>query len=418
MDELKSLVDRARNGDLDAFGIIVGRFQDMALAYAYSVMGDFHLAEDAAQEAFIQAYRDLDALRDPDAFPGWFRKIIFKHCDRIKRKRHFQTVSLESVNEVASGDPDPAALAEAHEMREMVLKAISSLPESERTVTTLFYINGYSQKDVAEFLEVPVSTVNNRLHSSRTRLKERMVQMVNDELKTHALPKDFPERIRKLLELPRPLEIEGHPVRELWQAFRSCFTDFEEVELDEICERKTSMLEPDVEQRVTYVIDEHRMLRPELTSQMVNHWMHNGGGQCKLITVGRVFRAGHTESETILEVHHQAEVLWVAKGLDMKDLDEIIFRTATEVIPGVDVRSGSEELYPFVKEERHYEALWRERWTNIAAGGIAQDEWLIKAGLDPSRFGAISFAFGLDRCALVRMDLDDIRKLWRPPYVN
>jgi len=107
MDELGVLVSRARGGDLDAFGAIVARFQDMALAYAYSVIGDFHLAEDAAQEAFINAYRQLDALREPDAFPGWFRRIVFKHCDRIKRRKRLQTVPLESVAELASADPEP-----------------------------------------------------------------------------------------------------------------------------------------------------------------------------------------------------------------------------------------------------------------------------------------------------------------------
>lgn len=413
MDELKSLVDRARNGDLDAFGMIVGRFQDMALAYAYSLTGDFHLAEDAAQEAFIQAYRDLSALREPDAFPGWFRKIVFKHCDRIKRKRH-QTVPLESVIEVASNDPGPAALAEAHEMREMALKAISSLPESERTVTTLFYINGYSQKDVAEFLEVPVSTVNNRLHSSRTRLKERMVQMVNDELKTHALPKDFPERIRKLLELPRPLEIEGHPIRKLWEAFRSCFPDFEEVTLDEICERKELMLELDIQQNI---VDDHRILRPELTSQLANYWINNGGGLCKLITVGRVFRPADIESETRLEVFHQAEVLWAEEGMNTRKLDETMRRVAAELVHGAEFRPGSKQSYLFVGDVQNYEVLWRNKWMGVAGGGIVRDEWVTKAGLDPTRFSAISFAFGLERCSQVCLDLDDIRKLWYPPYI-
>lgn len=413
MDELGVLVDRARNGDLDAFGTIVARFQDMALAYAYSVMGDFHLAEDAAQEAFVQAYRDLDALREPPAFPGWFRKIVFKHCDRIKRKKQFQTVPLESVAEVASDNPGPAAIAEAREMREAVLSAISSLPDDERTVTTLFYINGYTQKDVAEFLEVPVTTVNNRLHASRTRLRERMVQMVNDELKTHALPKEFPERVRLLLELPRPLTIENHPVRDLWLAFRSCFPDFEEVELEEICE---TMLEPDAQRENAHAVDEHMILRPELTAQMLNYWIQRGGGPCKLITAGRVFRTD-AESETRLTVFHQAEVLWVEEGLDMGSLDETMRRVAGKILPGVEFRSGSEQSYALVNEERCYDALWRGRWTSVAGGGLAREEWLVKAKLDPSQFGATGFAFGLERCAQINLDLDDIRKLWRPPYV-
>ena len=68
MEELKSLVLRAQAGDLEACGEIVERFQDMAYGYAYSVLGDFHLAEDAAQEAFIEAYRCLSDSRSCCSF--------------------------------------------------------------------------------------------------------------------------------------------------------------------------------------------------------------------------------------------------------------------------------------------------------------------------------------------------------------
>ena len=87
MEKLTALVMRARAGELDAYGELVRRLQDMAYGYAYSILCDFHLAEDAAQEAFIQAYRDLEKLREPEAFPGWLRRIVFKYCDRTRRAR-------------------------------------------------------------------------------------------------------------------------------------------------------------------------------------------------------------------------------------------------------------------------------------------------------------------------------------------
>ena len=77
MEESATLVERSRSGDLDAFEALVRRFQDMACGYAYSILGDFHLAEDAAQEAFVDAYRNLGQLREPRAFPGWFRRVVF-----------------------------------------------------------------------------------------------------------------------------------------------------------------------------------------------------------------------------------------------------------------------------------------------------------------------------------------------------
>ena len=77
---------------LAVFGQIVVRYQDMAYGCAYAVLGDFHLAEDAAQEAFVEAYRKPADLREPKAFPGWFRKVVLKHCDRFVRRKRVPTV--------------------------------------------------------------------------------------------------------------------------------------------------------------------------------------------------------------------------------------------------------------------------------------------------------------------------------------
>ena len=71
---------------MDAFAAIVQRFQKMAAGYAFAVLGDFHLAEDAAQMAFFEAYGNLTKVYDAVAFPAWLRKIVFKQCDRIARK--------------------------------------------------------------------------------------------------------------------------------------------------------------------------------------------------------------------------------------------------------------------------------------------------------------------------------------------
>jgi DNA-directed RNA polymerase specialized sigma24 family protein len=102
MDALEVIVTRARDGDAEAFGTLVRRFQDMAVGYGYSILHDFQLAEDAAQEAFFEAYRTLSKLREPAAFAGWFGRIVFKQCDRITRRRVVATVPLEA-SPVVSG---------------------------------------------------------------------------------------------------------------------------------------------------------------------------------------------------------------------------------------------------------------------------------------------------------------------------
>src|ERR1044071_9952657 len=157
MDSLQSLILRTRNGDADAYAEIVRRFQDMAVGYGYAVLGDFQSAEDAAQEAFLEAYRDLANLREPVAFPGWFRRIVFKQCDRILRRKSVAMIPIDSIEDRASEMQDHAANFEQREMKEKLWEALDSLPEHERAATTLYYISGYSQREIGEFLDTPVT---------------------------------------------------------------------------------------------------------------------------------------------------------------------------------------------------------------------------------------------------------------------
>ncbi len=174
MEKLNQLIVRAQSGDLDAYTTIVHRFQDMAVGYARACLGDVHRAEDVAQEAFLQAYLDLSTLKDPAAFPGWFRKIVFKHCNRITRKNQVRVLPLE---EIPARTKDPAEALEARETWMQLQAAVQALPMHERQVIHLFYIGDYSRKTIATFLDVPVSTVDNRLRIARRKLKERMSDM-------------------------------------------------------------------------------------------------------------------------------------------------------------------------------------------------------------------------------------------------
>ncbi len=89
MTELQALVRAAQDGDKDAFGQVVRRFQDMAYASAYATVGDACLAQDIAQEAFLDAYLNLSKLRDPAAFPGWLRRIIIGHSNRLPEEAFY-----------------------------------------------------------------------------------------------------------------------------------------------------------------------------------------------------------------------------------------------------------------------------------------------------------------------------------------
>src|ERR1044071_8638549 len=100
-------VRAAQAGDDLAFAELVRAYQDIAVAYASALLGDYHLAEDAAQEAFVEAYRALPALREPLAFPAWFRRIVFKHCDRLTRRRQPTVTTLDAAVQVPTPGPTP-----------------------------------------------------------------------------------------------------------------------------------------------------------------------------------------------------------------------------------------------------------------------------------------------------------------------
>ncbi len=174
MQTLDKLVIAAREGDRAAYAEVVARFRDSAQAWAFRALRDHQLAEDAVQEAFAEAFLNLDKLREPAAFPGWFKRIVIKRVDRITRVKQHPTVSLEAAGEVhaletgPADDPDSAAAAAS------VQASIDFLPEHEREVARLYYFEGQSQQEIGEKLGLPVTTIKKRLYASRQRLKQHL----------------------------------------------------------------------------------------------------------------------------------------------------------------------------------------------------------------------------------------------------
>lgn len=205
---LNDLVQRAQTDDLQAIGELIGRFQDMAVGYAWSILGDFQLAEDAAQEAFVQALGSLRDLREPAAFPAWLKRIVFKHCDRQTRGSRLTTSSLDGLEEIMSDDKQltPEAVLVRAESAAAVRRAVAALPEHQREAVSLYYIGEHSQSEVAAFLDISEGAVRKRLHDARKVLKEAMITMVRDTLHDDAPSRD--DRFEKrVLRSAMPLQV-------------------------------------------------------------------------------------------------------------------------------------------------------------------------------------------------------------------
>jgi RNA polymerase sigma factor (sigma-70 family) len=201
MEPLDSLVRAAQEGDAEVFNRIVERFQDMACASAYAMIEDVHLAEDVAQEAFLEAYLTLAQLREPAAFSSWFWRIILKQADRLTRGKCLASSPLEAVADVPTNSHGPVEIAESNELRTRMHRAISALPERERLVIVLFYGTGYALKEIAAFLEIPVTTVKKRLYDARQQLKEELVDVARDSLQEQrpSIIGTFPAKVHLLI---------------------------------------------------------------------------------------------------------------------------------------------------------------------------------------------------------------------------
>ena len=225
--DLPTLVVAAQTGDHQAFGQLDHKFQDMAVGYAYSIIGDFHLAEDAAQEAFVGAWTNLPRLQNPKAFAGWFRHMVFTRCTRFTRKMRKNTTSLSENTFDLPDETDIKKRAKTEE-KNALYRVLNTLPQEKRIATTLFYISQYTHAEIATFLDLSPDTVNNRLRSARRLIKEGLDNM--DHLKDQAPSRNntFENRIAELTQ-PDSMNTEqyiygtevinGH---DAWALFNAC----------------------------------------------------------------------------------------------------------------------------------------------------------------------------------------------------
>jgi RNA polymerase sigma factor (sigma-70 family) len=181
-----AVVERAQHGDLAAFAELVVAFQDLAVGTAFSWLGEIELARDATQEAFLDAHLQLRDLREPVAFPAWLRTLVVKHCDRVTRRPRMVLAPLEFVHDLSVAITDPDSEIAAAERAEWLRLAVEGLPAKERLVVALHYFAEVSGPALADFLELPLSTVKKRLRRARARLREegdRLMQKTIDTLR-------------------------------------------------------------------------------------------------------------------------------------------------------------------------------------------------------------------------------------------
>ena len=181
MDGDLEWVRRCQKGDLQAFQKLVERYERRIYTLACSIVGDPEAARDAAQEAFIRAYRGLAGFRTKSGFYTWLYRIAVNVCLNAARqeRRRPDTASLSGLLEsgdiprerLFAGAPS-ASQAERAELQESIQAVLNSLSPDHRAVVVLKDIEGLSQEEIAEILSCSVGTVKSRLSRARAQLRD------------------------------------------------------------------------------------------------------------------------------------------------------------------------------------------------------------------------------------------------------
>ena len=205
------LIRRILQGDQDAFSPLVKKYQKGVHALVWRKIGDFHIAQEITQDAFLNAYKKLGTLKDHTQFPGWLYVIAANLCfDWLRRNR----LPMESLDAGDANEVDKVSYSqyvaekqatEADETRrEVVKKLLQKLPESERTVMTLHYLGEMTIKAISEFLGVSPNTVKSRLRRARSRLKKEE-DVIQQNLGSFQLPDSLAENIMQEVSRMAPV---------------------------------------------------------------------------------------------------------------------------------------------------------------------------------------------------------------------
>jgi RNA polymerase sigma factor (sigma-70 family) len=204
-DSVAELVQRCLAGEKEAFGALVKQYRPATVGFCYRYVGDFEAANDLAQEAFLRAYFDLHALRDPASFGPWLRAITLRQCQSWLRRRSESPLRIEDLG--LCGEPDTGwDLGDRIGQRLLAEHAVQTLPEPQRVTLTLKYVEGYSLAEIASRLHLPVETVRTRLRRARHRLKEVYTAMLTEG----STPSEQGDRFaRRVLEKVEVVEMEA-----------------------------------------------------------------------------------------------------------------------------------------------------------------------------------------------------------------
>jgi len=195
------IIYKCLNEDPTAFGLLVDKYKASIFSIAYSMLRNFHDAEDVTQDVFIKAYKNLSTLRRWDNFLSWLCSIAYNLCrDRIKAQSiRKENERLERKTQRELDDNSVNSYRE-EQVFESLHEALNSLPDIYREVLTLHYLGGISSEQIARILSIPYATVRQRLSRARTQLREEILAMISETYEQQRLKAIFTFRIVEMVK--------------------------------------------------------------------------------------------------------------------------------------------------------------------------------------------------------------------------
>ena len=407
-ESLETIVTLARAGDTRAYGALVRQFEGMARSYALRYLHDFHLAQDVAQEAFLEAYQCLGNLREPLAFPAWFRRIVFKHCDRVTRGKRLAALPLDSMPEQRDSSPDPAQFLDLQHCHEKNLEKLRTLPPHERIVVTLFYLNGYSQNEISEFLKIPISTIKNRLRTARLRLETgRGIDARDERCSAESDERHSLRVISELLGCPKSLETRANPVRSVWEAVRAGLDHYEVVYGAEI-EDRDDILGEDSGKPVDYVfhLSKDKVLRPNMLD-IVAKAVRGRKPPVRSMAPGRVFQVAQSAPYWM---SNEVDGILLEDRATLNTVRDPLDRILSLALGGKKTRwieeqgpffSHMAKQGPFLSHMTKAQARSGDDWITVCRTGTCDETLLRCLGQDPRK--AVGCVFGIHLESIVKV---------------
>lgn len=413
MEPLTHFVEQARDGDLEAFGRVVRLTQQMAFALALGVLRDAAQAQDAVQEAYLVAFRRLRDLDEPAAFAGWFRRILVTTSLNIRRARRHTFLQLGDVPDVPVLDEAEDRWTETQRLR--LAGALLTLSRDERRLCDRRYHGGWSTARLAADAGVDEPAMRKRLQRIRDKLRKEIEMAERHAIERVEMPGDLPGKIVELLARPQLTALPENPVGKVLEALRGVYRDFTEREFPEVVDWAAAQqtIARDamyVDARELHRIDDSRILRYDLTLPLLMH-VRFEGSPLRIFSSGKTYRACEPDP-THLEAFHQAEVFCLDERarLDKWQVMTLVLQSVEATMPGLPVRI-TPTSYAMCSQAWDVDVEQHGRWWEVLAFGVFTDRVVAHLGGDPARHTAVGAGYGLERLAMLRYGVDDIRKL-------